>query len=282
MSYIIAHKTKKLTIITADGVLLYRMNIANLAYYVKEEKRVYALIEFDLSFVEGTEPSGVYASVKGDIPVSILKPPLVSDVSADSSAPTSLYKAVSTGEEDNNDNGHQSGTMPFMAIETLDIRLSPYVHHVCHDLESLLYASVWHGVGYRWTKAICPYALESARKKKHDILRGWRVGSWAEAADRKELFLIKRDEILDCMNHPELSDICWNLAALFLQRMEAVRARIKIRKVAANSATGLRHEAGTRRFLSFAHMQPTFPTFADIWGLEWVECQKSCCVANPM
>lgn len=104
----------------------------------------------------------------------------------------------------------------------------------------------------------------------------------AEAADRKEFFLIKRDEILDCVKPPELSDICWNLAVLFLQRMEAVRARIKIRKVAANSATGLRHEAGKRRFLSFTHRQPTFPIFADIWGLEWVECQKSCCVADPM
>lgn len=245
------------------------MSIVNVAFHVKE-RRVDALIEFDLSFCEGAERSGFLTSVKGELPVANMKSSTVSGVSADSSAPTSLYKAASTGEEDNNDICHRSGTMPFMAIEALDLKLSPYIHDICHDLESIFYTSVWHGVGYRST--------ESARQK-HDILRGWRMGTWEQVVIKKNSFLLDAKDTLRHVKHLWLKQTCWNLAFLFRQRIEAVRNWDWNMEVAAESAA--QGQQGAKlRVMSVVHNQPIFPTFADMWGFERVACQKSCCVIN--
>lgn len=246
-----------------------------MAYYVKGERRAGALIEFDSSYFEGAERSGVSASVKGDLPVSILKP---SDVSDEPSAPTSLCKAANTSE-DNNDNYQRSGNMPFMAIEALDLKLSPYIHDLCHDLESLYYAIVWHGVGYKRSKGNYPYASGAGKSKNEDILRGWRVGAWKVVVMEKNTFLFDAEDILPHVKHPELSEICWNLAALFGQRIQAVRNRAWAQKKLANAT--LRQQAVKRRAISLVYDQPIFPFFADLWGFNGVTCQNSCCVTNP-
>lgn len=246
-----------------------------MAYSVKGEKRVDALIEFDSSYFEGAERSGVSASVKADLPVSILKP---SDVSDEPSAPTSLCKPANTSE-DNNDNYQRSGNMPFMAIEALDLKLSPYIHDLCHDLESLYYAIVWHGVGYKRSKGNYPYASGAGKSKNEDILRGWRVGSWKVVVMEKNTFLFDAEDILQLVKHPDLAEICWNLATLFGQRIQAVRNRARVRKSVANAT--LRQQAVKRRVISFVNNQPVFPLFADLWGFNRVTCQNSCCVTNP-
>lgn len=268
-----------LTIISIDVHALYSerellhrdISIGNMAYYVKNGKKIAALIDFDLATFPIQSPK-----LENPARLDVTEPvnaPSVYD------APASPCNATTADGKGNNDKGHErSGTTPFMAIETLDLNLSPYVHHVCHELESLFYASVWHGVGYRWTKGIYPYASESAKKKKNDILRGWRMGTWEQVVIKKNSFLLDAKDTLRHVKHLWLKQTCWNLALLFRQRIEAVRNWDWNMEVAAESAA--QGQQGAKlRVMSVVH-QPIFPTFADMWGFERVACQKSCCVIN--
>lgn len=73
---------------------------------------------------------------------------------------------------------NRSGTTPFMAIETVDLNLPGYKHHLCHELESIFYVIMWHILGYRHKKGI--YATEANRynteRKKWDLLKDWNQG----------------------------------------------------------------------------------------------------------
>lgn len=252
--------------------------IANMANHIKDGRVIAMLLEFDPSKISnpsGFECPDAFGSVdESSSPAAIPNTPMLSNAP---STPTSLYEDENAGEQGNNYR-HRSGSIPFMAIETLEITLSPYEHHMCHDLESLLYASVWHGLGYRWKRGICPYLSESATRKKHDILREWRVGSWSEVADRKDVFLTKPAMVLDHVKHFVLKQICWNLAFLFRRRMRAVRDRAWIRKLAAESAV-LGQQGAKLRVMPVVHdWQVTFPAFADVWGFDFFACQKNCCV----
>lgn len=251
-----------------------------MANHIKDGRVIATMLDFDLSKISNPprfECLDAFGSVdESSSPPAILSTPMLSNAP---STPTSLYEDENAEEQGNN-NRYWSGSIPFLAIETLEMTLSPYEHHVCHDLESLLYASVWLGLGYRWKRGTCRYPSESATRKKHDILRGWRVGSWSEVADRKDVFLTKPAMILDHVKHFVLKQICWNLAFLFRRRMQAVRDREWIRELAIESAAHGQQDAKLR-VMFVVHNQPIFPTFADMWGFERVACQESCCVSNP-
>lgn len=244
--------------------------------HIKDGRVIAMLLDFDpykISNPSGFECPDACGSVdESSSPATIPNTHMLSNAP---STPTSIY-------EDENADHYRTGSIPFMAIETLEMKLSPYEHHVCHDLESLLYASVWHGLGYRWKRGICPYPLESATRKKHDILRGWRVGSWGEVADRKDVFLANPEMTLDHVKHLVLKRTCWNLALLFWQRIKAIRNRGWIKKFAAESAAQAQGQQDAKlRIMSVVPSQPIFPTFTEMWGFERVACQESCCVINP-
>lgn len=266
--------------------LLHRdISVANMLYYMKDERNAATLIDFDLATFPDKmpnlgeiEPPGTVGSVNGSASsATVVDTPVVSHAPG---ASASLFtEAIVGGKGNNGKCQNRIGTTPFMAVETLDLHFPGYVYHLCHDLESLFYAIVWHGVGYRRTEGIHPYTTDLARQKV-DILRGWRVGPWSDVADRKDLFLAKAENILQYMKHTELQDICGDLSLLFQQRMIALRGRERARKVAARSAASagaVKRQDVKRRAMNIVYNQPIFPSFADIWGFERVECRKNCC-----
>ena len=130
------------------------------------------------------------------------------------------------GSDETLKNGQdRSGTAPFMAIEALDLKTPYYKHHVCHELESIFYASVWHGIGYRHKAKILPRppsTLQSGKKiRSHDYLRGWRVGTWSEVMKEKTAFLSSPGSITSLIKNRELRLICYTLANSFRARRSA-------------------------------------------------------------
>ncbi|THH04311.1 hypothetical protein EW145_g5617 [Phellinidium pouzarii] len=81
------------------------------------------------------------------------------------------------------DSRHRTGTAPFMAREVLNAAEKAYTHGVHHELESLLYILVWHGVGYKG------YTLP---KGTDDTLKEWRKGTWGTILRNKETFIQNR------------------------------------------------------------------------------------------
>ena len=130
------------------------------------------------------------------------------------------------GSDETLKNGQdRSGTAPFMAIEALDLRTPYYKHHVCHELESIFYASVWHGIGYRHKAKILPRppCQPGSKTKPPDYLQVWRRGTWSEVKNSKMAFISSSGYLLSLIEHPELKYICVSLAFMFRERQLAAQ-----------------------------------------------------------
>ena len=126
--------------------LLHRdISIHNMAFYIKRLRNktiviVGLLIDFDLAtypeeaalrFIENTPPLDIESGA--DIPHDSAITPV--DVNQSPESIVDSEETLKNGQD-------RSGTAPFMSIEALDL-LSPYYkHHVCHELESIFYATV--------------------------------------------------------------------------------------------------------------------------------------------
>lgn len=163
------------------------ISFTNVAYHIKDGRMTATLLYFDLSSsldetsnLEGAKCPGASGSVgpvhESPSSTTVLDTLMISNVPNHPGAPAPLLTTDIVAGESNTDKCQErSGTAPFMAIESLDNSLFPeYVHKLCHDLESILYASVWHGVGYRWKEGKCLMIWDG--HKKVDLLRGWREG----------------------------------------------------------------------------------------------------------
>ena len=105
---------------------------------------------------------------------------------------------------------YRLGTKPFMAIETLDTTAGQHTHLYAHELESILYALVWLGVGYRGAEH------PTVPRNQPDILRKWRVGNWEEVCSAKKDFLrMKSDLVLDNISNPVARILCIKLSIQF-------------------------------------------------------------------
>ena len=206
--------------------LLHRdISIHNMAFYRKRRRNkpgviVGLLIDFDLAtypeeaalrFIESKPPLDIESGT--DIPHD----PAIAPVDA-----TLIPESIADSEETLKNGQDRSGTAPFMAIEALDLRTPYYKHHVCHELESIFYASVWHGIGYRHKAKILPRPPSTQKSGKkiraHDYLRGWRVGTWSEVMKEKTAFLSSPGSITSLIKNRELSLICYTLASSFRAR----------------------------------------------------------------
>ncbi|THH04541.1 hypothetical protein EW145_g5443 [Phellinidium pouzarii] len=83
------------------------------------------------------------------------------------------------------DSRHRTGTAPLMAREVLNAAEKAYTHGVHHELESLLYIIVWHGMGYKG------YTLP---KGTEDTLVMWRKGTWENILQHKKTFIQDQSE----------------------------------------------------------------------------------------
>lgn len=111
---------------------------------------------------------------------------------------------------------HRSGTKPFMAIETLDSESrEPYTHHFVHEMESILYTTVWQGVGYRGAEL-------PLNNKGPDYLAKWRKGPWTDVRDSKKSFLNDSDTILSYIQDSTLHGFCLNLSTCINARYKAI------------------------------------------------------------
>lgn len=186
------------------------ISFTNVAYHIKDGRMTATLLYFDLSSsldetsnLEGAKCPGASGSVgpvhESPSSSTVLDTLMISDVPNHPGAPAPLLTTDIVAGESNTDKCQErSGTAPFMAIESLDNSLFPeYVHKLCHDLESILYASVWHGVGYRWKEGKCLMIWDG--HKKVDLLRGWREGSWKVVVKEKFDFLGCAADICDIL-----------------------------------------------------------------------------------
>ena len=205
----------------------------------------------------------------------------------------------------------RSGTTPFMAIETLDLSTVGYKHHLSHDLESILYASVWHGVGYRYDQKQCPMMIIDTDygEKEVDLLRFWRVGSWERIVKEKEAFLGAPRTITRYIDYAMLAVTCRKLAGLFHKRRSATKEATRERnEMEDNMADFKRITEGinnidpafrgvdisviaawaARKGLNssmYVHgdtvskpLDHIYPEYAQNWFLVYSEdCKKSCC-----
>ena len=131
------------------GLMHRDISIFNMAYYRNPEGNVVGtLIDFDLA----TYPE---ESARPFMESSVPDPPLImspssSGVCTVKDTTTDINKrqdsTVDEGEVLKNGQ-NRSGTASFMSIEALDLTTPDYNHHVCHELESIFYALIWHGVG---------------------------------------------------------------------------------------------------------------------------------------
>lgn len=264
------------------------ISFANVAYHIKDGRITATLLDFDLSSsldetLEGAECPGASGSVgpvhESPSPTTVLDTPMISDVPNHPGAPAPLLTTdIAAGESNTGKCQERSGTAPFMVIESLDNSLFPeYVHDLCHELESLLYTYVWHGVGYRWKEGKCPMIWDG--HKNVDLLRGWRVGTWKDVVKEKVDFLGSAADKCDYIDHEDLSQKCYKLTTVFSQRVMAIRRRMNDRRMDRRArmrkTEGLGKRAGVE---TSVNIEPIFPLFADIWGFERVKCQKHCCV----
>lgn len=254
-----------------------------MAFYIKEGKIIGTLIDFDLAtFPERTPRLGqcsassptVPEAIDGTAPsAAVLDTPMVSDVPDAPCATAPLpTAAIAVGNGNNGKGQERSGTTPFMAIESLDLDFPAYVHHLRHELESLLYASVWHGVGYRWKKGKCPMIWDVEKNKFVDLLRPWRVGSWTVVVKEKTAFILNASHILDFVNHVQLRRKCFKLAKVYKRRTLAMDEILAERKMD-------KREGVEPQDMTFVN-EPIYPPFADIWEIRRGECKNSCCVES--
>ena len=128
-----------------ERLLHHDISIHNMAFYLKRRRNnpaviIGLLIDFDLAtypeeaalrFIESKPPLSIELGT--DMPHD----PVIAPVNA-----SLIPGSVAGGEETLKNGQDRSGTAPFMAVEALDLQSPYYKHHVCHELESIFYASV--------------------------------------------------------------------------------------------------------------------------------------------
>lgn len=236
-----------------------------MAYYEKENKKIATLIDFDLAtFPEDTQSLPQVTSE--------LTPPQdnAQGVVAVANARYPLPEK-------------RSGTTPFMAIETLDLNSPGYKHHLCHDLESILYVVVWHGLGYRHKLHIYPTENNRYNKdrKQRDILKGWRAGSWRHVKIQKETLFDKAWVILDHIIDIPLRLIAYKLQNILRRGMLSATDRTLYEKRLALKNIVRQNQAIDPAPTANVSIPSVtiFPAYAAALGIVGMECEKSCCVA---
>ena len=263
------------------------ISIFNMAFY-REDIIIGVLIDFDLAtypeeaallFIESTDMSP--------------STNVTSDRSTDTNpAPINITQGrtvVFNGGQKLINGQDRSGTTPFMAIETLDVGNPTYRHHLCHELESLFYGTVWHSVGYRYKKRVFPKppAPKGEKNKKiDDYLRDWRVGTWKETLDAKASFLNDPELITSKIADDDLNLICLILARLFRKRRDAARSALdRLKEEAQEMQLKARREGVTQKLVTPEYPPMTYENaiytrYAEIWGIKAGKCEKDCCVSR--
>lgn len=251
----------------SEKELLHRdISIFNMAYYEKDDHKIATLIDFDLAtFPEDIQPQSE---------ITVGSTPPQDNPQGEAAVPNIVHPRP----ED------RSGTTPFMAIETLDMKTPGYKHHLCHDLESIFYVVVWHGVGYRHKMNIYPTETNRFNKdrRQRDVLRGWRIGPWSAVMTVKVAFVNRPLDILRSIIHPLLAVVAADLVDVIRARDQASvsedldRFRLELQaKTQLNLQPGVQLPTPVVRDTNVA----IFPKFAKAWGITGMNCGKSCCVA---
>ena len=271
------------------------ISIFNMAYYMEGSKHIGVLIDFDMA----TYPEEIGLKVLG----SLQDGDKAGEVTAHAGM-TSLNPFPTA------DRQGRFGTKAFMAIETLDLNTLDYKHHLSHDLESIFYASVWHGVGYKYDQIQYPMVLmyTDGKEKEVDLLRSWRVGPWDAVVKEKENFLGAPDATLCYIKYATLEATCLNLAYLFHTRRdaakEAAQESIRLEKCAnfyqklisggigggsdSDDEDWVKDPLVLARWAARAGLNapediskpldPIYPEYAGYWFLSDLDdCEKSCC-----
>ena len=209
------------------------ISIFNMAYYEEGKKTIGVLIDFDLASYPEEMVNRILGLTRDDDKTDDAMPSADTTVNVTnrSDGTTSLNPYPAGACQD------RSGTTPFMAIETLDLSTSGYKHHLSHDLESILYASVWHGVGYKYDQKLYPMVLMNVdgKEKESDLLRSWRVGSWDEVVEKKEAFLSAPHATTGYITYDILATTCENLAGLLNERRTTTKKiTAKVRQLERN------------------------------------------------
>lgn len=240
------------------------ISIFNAVYYEKDNPELTTLIDFDLATLpDDTQiPSEVTAE---------LMPPhdITQGVSA---APTVVHTCA----------GVRSGTTPFIAIEALDLKMQGYRHYLCHDLESIFYVIIWHGVGYRPKTNIYPTESNRYNKdlKQRDILRGWSIGPLSEVTTMKVAFVYRPLGVLRSITHPLLARVAIRLVEVIRARGEASVLE-DIRRFRLEMHAERQQNTQPEVQLPTSAVRNTsvviYPKFAQAWGITGIVCGKSCC-----
>ena len=258
------------------------ISIFNMAFYREENVIVGVLIDFDLATYP-EEVALLFIGSTGLSPSTTVTPdgstdtkPAPMKTGQDQTATFSGGQILKNGQD-------RSGTTPFMAIETLDVGDPTYRHHLCHELESLFYGAVWHGVGYRYKRRIFPRPpAPEGDKKKDDHLRAWRVGTWRETMNAKKLFLDEPEPVISLISNELLGTIFQCLAGLFVKRRDAARTdRNRLKELAVDmklQAIRLRKQGVTPgpvipEIPPLRYENAIYPRFAELWGLKVVKCE---------
>ena len=280
MSFVDVHDLYRL-----KGLLHRDISIFNMAFYRKPSGKVVGtLIDFDLAIYpeEAALPFIQVAVLVPEHPrASVTCNPTIY-LNDD----TQNQKPTADGDEMPQNGQDRSGTALFMALESLDLTTPNYKHHVCHELESIFYASVWHGVGYRHRRGILPRPprRRDEETRQPDYLRKWRVGSWQEIMGAKDNFLSNPTPIAQLIKHGELRPNCQLLALLFRRRRDAAR---QASDAAVEEDTARQRALFRQGIISFdGLMKPAlkydlavYPSYARTLGMRVVECKKECCVS---
>ena len=177
-------------------------------------------------------------------------------------------------------------TAPFMAIEALDLTTANYKHHLCHELESIFYVSVWYGVVSGHRRGIFPRSRDAlGEESKHpDYLRSWRVGSWQDIMNAKDNFLSNPISIERLVKHGELGPNC-ELLALFFRRRRDAAQQVVDRAVLENA---LRRRTLFKQGIATWDIRikkpalkydiAIYPSYARALGMDLVECKEDCCI----
>lgn len=239
-----------------------------MAYYEKDKRKIATLIDFDLATFPGDTQAQSEAVTE----------PTPSEDNAQA-VPTIIHPRP----ED------RSGTTPFMAIETLDVSLPGYKHHLCHELESIFYVVVWHAVGYRHKKRIYPtkFNRNNTDRKKIDILKGWRTGSWDSVKKEKVNFYDDPSVVFSMIILKKLARVVLKISKLFSDRQHAFsRRRYEEFELTIDSEDEEESDSESDSETETDEpAEPTrpridlFPQFARAWRIKGMKCGKSCCVA---
>ena len=262
-----------------------------MAYYVEGVKLFGVLVDFDLA----SYPAELVYKTLG----SLQNSDSTGEATPDVDTAFNVVNNIGACQD-------RIGTMAFMAIETLDLTAPDYKHHLSHDLESIFYTSVWHGVGYRCGKKRYPIALLHTEndEKEVDLLRFWRTGTWKSVAAKKEAFLSSSSDTTRYILDDFLETICGDLARLFYRRRSAAKEAAEESKqlerirnlykklMSGDGGNGIIKTSdistwASRNGLSLPErsgaavsksLDSIYPEYAECWFLfDLDECEKSCC-----